>query len=368
MRIVLGLHDHKYWLAFSLISDIGPKRMLHLFDAFSDLKSAWHAPPQALSRAGFNESLVTHIVSERQKINPDRELHRVHKVDAFLLTLADANYPTLLRDLDDAPAVLYVRGTLLPQDSRAVCIVGTRKATVYGKDAAYMLAKDLAANGVTIISGLAQGIDAAAHQGALDGGGRTIGVMGNGISDVYPSESLELAREIIHHGAVITEFAIGSPPIAKNFPRRNRVMSGMAHGVLVVEAGERSGALITAGYAGEQGRDVYAVPSNIFNPEGRGVNRLIQDGAKLVMSAKDVLDEIEMAHTFVETRTVAEQVAPANDTETELLDLLSNDPLHIDDLVRLSGFSVATVSSTLTILELKGLARTVGTMQYSLAR
>ncbi len=362
------LDDRKYWLGFSLISDIGPRRILHLHEAFGNLQAAWHASAPELLRAGLGEPLATHVVEQRNRLDLDRELARIRKVDAFLLTLADANYPTLLHDLEDAPAVLYVRGALLPADERAVCIVGTRKATVYGRDAAYALAKDLAANGVTVISGLAQGVDAAAHRGALDGGGRTIAVMGNGISEVYPLESLELAREIVHgeHGAVLTEFGIGTPPVGKNFPRRNRVMSGLAHGVLVVEAGDRSGALITARYAAEQGRDVFAVPSNIFNPEGRGTNRLIQDGAKLVMSAEDVLDEIETAHTFVQARAVAQAVAPADDTENTLLELLSYDPIHIDDLVRLSGLPVATVSSTLTLLELKGLARSVGAMQYSL--
>lgn len=361
------LQDHKYWLGFSLIPDIGPKRILSLLDEFGSLEAAWHAERARLIRAGLGETLTARIVDKRKTIDLDHEMQRVAKVDAFLLTLLDDEYPPLLRDIEDAPPLLYARGTLLPQDNHAVCIVGTRKSTVYGREAAYMLAKDLAASGVTIISGLALGIDAAAHQGALDAGGRTIGVMGNGINDVYPSENLELARQIITQGCVVTEFPIGAPPAGKNFPRRNRVMSGLALGVLVVEAGERSGALITTSYAAEHGRDVFAVPSNIFNQAGRGTNRLIQDGAKLVMGAQDVLDEIDLAHTQVETRSRTEAVVPANDTEAALLDLLSHDPIHIDDLVRLSGLPIATVSSTLTILELKGLARTVGSMQYSIA-
>lgn len=360
------MEDRKYWLGFSLIPDIGPKRILHLLNEFGSLDAAWHADREKLRRARLSEAHITRIVDKRATIDLDREMKRVAKVDAFLLTLLDEDYPHLLRDIEDAPAVLYARGSVLPVDERAVCIVGTRKSTVYGHDAAYMLAKDLAASGVTIISGLALGIDSAAHRGALDAGGRTIAVMGNGISDVYPPENLELAREIVGQGCVLTEFPIGAQPLGKNFPRRNRVMSGLALGVLVIEAGDHSGALITTNYALEQGRDVFAVPSNIFNQAGRGTNRLIQDGAKLVMSAQDVLDEIDMAHMQVEAKTKTEAVAPANDTEAALLDLMSHDPIHIDDLVRLSGLPVATVSSTLTILELKGLARTVGSMQYSL--
>ncbi len=361
-----GLDHQKYWLGFSLIPDIGTKRILQLVDAFGSLQVAWGASRQQLLKAGLSEAVVDGMLAARDELNLDREMQRVRRVDAFLLTLADDNYPQHLRDLDDAPALLYVRGELLPHDRLAVCIVGTRKATVYGKDVAYQLARELAANGVTVVSGLAQGIDAAAHQGALDAGGRTIGVMGNGISDVYPQESLPLAREIIRSGAVITEFPIGTAPTARNFPRRNRVMSGLSLGVLVVEAGEKSGALITARHAAEQGRDVYAVPSNIFNMEGRGTNRLIQDGAKLVMSAADILEEIEITHTIRETSITTHETVPPSDDEGRLLQLLSNDPIHIDDLVRVSGLPVAAVSSTLTILELKGLARAVGRMQYAL--
>jgi DNA processing protein len=360
------LNHQKYWLGFSLIPDIGPKRSLQLLHAFGGLQAAWEATHQQLVQAGLPVAVADGVLAARSRLNLERELERVRRVDAFLLTLVDDQYPPLLRDVDDAPALIYVRGELYPQDRLAVCVVGTRKPTLYGKDAAYQLARNLAANGVTIVSGLAQGIDAAAHRGALDAGGRTIGVMGNGISDVYPHDSLPLAREIIRSGAVVTEFPIGTAPTARNFPRRNRVMSGLSLGVLVVEAGEKSGALITARHAAEQGRDVYAVPSNIFNAEGRGTNRLIQDGAKLVMSVADVLEEIEVTHTLMEASITTKETVPPTDDEAHLLQLLSNDPIHIDDLVRASGLPVATVSSMLTILELKGLARAVGRMQYSL--
>ena len=310
------MDERKFWLGFSLIPDVGPKRIFHLHNQFGDLETAWAAGAQRLQDVGFSKKLAAQIVEKRKQIRLDYEWERVKRVDAFILTPLQDDYPPLLKNTDDPPAVLYIRGTLYPEDSRAVCIVGTRKATVYGQDVAYKLASDLASQGVTVVSGLAQGIDSAAHQGALDAGGRTIGVMGNGISEVYPDDSLELARDVITQGCVMTEFALDTPPIGRNFPRRNRIMSGMAHGVVVVEAGERSGSLITAGLAGEQGRDVFAVPHNIFNPEGRGANHLIQDGAKLVMGADDVLEEIDAAHQFVEVSTKAAAIAPENETRS----------------------------------------------------
>jgi DNA processing protein len=247
-------------------------------------------------------------------------------------------------------------------------IVGTRKATTYGRDVAYDLAKQLGQNGVTVVSGLAHGIDTAAHRGALDGGGRTIAVLGCGIDRIYPADNRELAQEMSRHGAIISEFALGTPPEGRNFPRRNRVISGMALGVLVIEADLGSGALITAEMALDQGREVFAVPGNIYNHTSRGTNRLIQDGAKLVISVNDILDELDIRHQSVQTQAIAEHIVPANETEARLLEQLSADPLHVDDIARLCGLPIATVTSTLTVLELKGLARAVGQMQYTVAR
>lgn len=361
------MDEQKYWLALSLIPQIGSKRLIQLWQHFGQLSTVWHASHDTLIQSGLSETVTNQLIEARAKIDPDYELSRIHKVDAFLVTLADDTYPESLRHIDDPPAMLYVRGNFTPQDNRALCIVGTRRATKYGQDVTYRMAKELAANGITIVSGLALGVDTQAHLGALDGGGRTIAVMGTGINKVYPESNLPLARRIITHGAVITEYPIGMNPLGQNFPRRNRIMSGLTLGVLVAEAGETSGALITARTAAEQGRDVFAIPSNIFNPEGRGVNRLIQDGAKLVMSVQDILEEVDSTYEWVETRTQTEKVVPADDNEAALLAILGHDPIHIDDLVRLSQLPIATVSSTLTLMELKGLALNVGNMQYTLA-
>jgi DNA processing protein len=358
--------DRKYWLGFSLVPEIGAKRLSLLLNWFGDLARAWTATEAQLVQSGLEKQPIANLLRVRQQLDLLAEVAKVERAGAWLLTLDDERYPPLLAELPGAPPVLYVRGALSVADERAICIVGTRKATTYGRDAAHHFAKMLAAQGVTVVSGLAHGIDTAAHQGALDGGGRTIAVLGCGIDKIYPSDNHKLAQTITHQGAIITEFPVGTPPEARNFPRRNRVMSGLSLGVLVVEAPEKSGALITATIAAEQGREVFAVPGNIFNPMSKVPHHLIQDGAKLVADVSDILNELKIAHDNVQTRTMTERIVPANQQEAALLGFLTLDPIHIDDLVRLCGLSVAVVSSTLTILELKGLVRSVGYMQYCL--
>lgn len=360
------MSDRKYWLGFSLVPEIGTKRISLLRNWFGDLATAWSASESQLRQAGLEKSPITNLLTARKTLNLEAELEKVERIGAHLLTLVDEAYPPLLRELGDAPPILYVRGTLLPEDQRALSMVGTRKATVTGRDTAYNLSKQLVGYGITIISGLAHGIDSAAHRGAIEGGGRTIAVLGCGIDTFYPRDNQKLAMDIIKNGALISEFPVGTPPEARNFPRRNRVISGLALGVIVVEAPEKSGALITASVAAEQGREVFAIPGNIFNPNSSGTNRLIQDGAKLVMNVDDILSEFNIVRESVQTRTVTEQIAPSNTLEAQILQHLSADPIHIDDLVRQLGLPVATVSSTLTILELKGLARATGYMQYCL--
>jgi DNA processing protein len=359
--------ENRFWLAFSLVHSIGTKRIQHLAQSFGSLAAAWSATEAELKRAGLEESPRTQLLKARTTMNIDEEIRKIERASARFLTLADGAYPAMLKALPDAPPVLYVLGELTSQDEKALAVVGTRKATKMGRDAALDLSQELARNGVTIVSGLAPGIDAAAHEGALQGGGRTLAVLGSGIDRIYPRENLELARRVYKSGAILSEFPIGTPPEKRNFPRRNRVISGLSLGVLVVEAPEGSGALITAHDAADQGRDVFAVPSSIYNTMGAGTNRLIQDGAKLVMNAEDILSELNITHQNISVRTKAERIAPENPIEVILLQHLSVEPLHVDELARMCGLPIPTVMSTLTLLELKGLAQMVGQMQYSLA-
>jgi DNA processing protein len=358
--------DSKYWLGFSLVPEIGPRRVDRLLKWFGDIRDAWHAAESDLRRAGLEPQPTANLVKKRLSLDLDTEVARVTRTGARLVAYADPGYPEALKHLPDPPLVLYVRGALLPQDEQSLAVVGTRKASAYGRDAAYSLSRQLARHGITIISGLAVGIDTAAHRGALDGGGRTIAILGCGIDQVYPRENGPLAAEIARCGALVSEFPLGTPPDSRNFPRRNRVISGMSLGVLVAEAPEHSGALITAEMAAEQGHDVFAIPGNIFNMSSRGTNRLIQDGAKLVLDVDDILDELQIARANLEVKRSTEDAVPTDDTERQILAQLNADPIHVDDLARLCNMPIALITSSLTILELKGLAQKVGPMQYCL--
>jgi DNA processing protein len=358
----------KYWLGFNLIKGIGPVRLRALRQYFGDLEIAWNAPETELLAAGLDRRSLANLLQARQAVDLDGILRDVDELSAIVLTLDDPDYPSLLHELPDAPPVLYVKGTLADADQWAVAFVGTRRATVYGRDMTHQLVTSLVNAGITIVSGLALGIDAAAHKAALDAGGRTIAVLGCGIDTVYPPEHRKLADAVVNSGALITEFPPGTPPEAKNFPVRNRLISGLALGVVVVEAPENSGALLTADHAAEQGRDVFAVPGNVTARSSVGANRLIQSGAKLVISADDILDELNLTRSTVETRTQLREIAPSDPTEASLARCLGAEPLHIDELCQLCGLPITQVSSTLALMELKGMVRRLEGMQYTLAR
>ena len=351
-----------YWVLLSTVSQIGPARFKKLLEAFGDAEAAWKASPGALAMAGLDRRAVEALAALRSKADPAEVWQKVERTGAKVVTWDDAAYPEQLGHIPDPPPVLYIRGNLLPTDRFAVAVVGTRRVTAYGRQVAERLVADLARAGVTIVSGLARGTDAVAHRAALQAGGRTLAVLGSGLDRIYPTEHAGLAREIERQGALISEFPPGTPPDALNFPRRNRIISGLSMGTLVVEAGETSGALITADFALEQGREVFAVPGSILSPASIGPNRLIQDGAKLVRGAQDVLEELNVS-AIVQQEAVRE-VLPGNETEAALLRLLGGEPRHIDELGRAAALPVAEVSSALTMLELKGLVRQVGGMNY----
>ncbi len=363
------MSEVKYWVGFNMIPGIGRVRFGRLLEYFGDLEKAWHADPAELKSAGLDSRSVQAIAARRPKIELEAAMDRLERYNVNVLTQTNPSFPQRLKEIYDVPPVLYVRGTLTPDDEWALAVVGTRRATMYGREVTERLVTDLAKNKITIVSGLARGIDSIAHRAALAAGGRTIAVFACGLDMVYPAENQKLAREIIEHGALVSDYPLGTKPKAENFPRRNRIMSGLSLGVLVTEAMERSGALITARLALEQDREVFAVPGSILSLSSQGSNRLIRDGAKLVLDVNDILEELNLSMVPQQLEFMEpEELLPENETELLLLKCLSREPLHIDELCRHSSLPISTVSSTLTMMELKGMVNQLGNMDYVIAR
>ena len=361
-------HHQQFWLGLHLIPNFGIAKLSKLLSHFGSAESLWRESDSNIMRLDMPRALLHQFCASRRNIDVTREMDRVAQAGACLITLEDETYPMLLRSLPDRPLLLFVRGRKALGNESSVAVVGTRKASRYGWDVAFQLSNQLARHGVTVISGMAHGIDAAAHRGALDAGGKTIAVVATGIDRVYPRENADLADDIAANGAIVSEMPLGTAPLGKNFPQRNRIISGLSLGVLVAEAPIKSGALNTVSHAIEQGRDVFAVPHNIYSPSGQGGNILIQEGAKLVANVEDVVEELQVTHLNVETRSRAKEIQPANEAEDAILQQLGADPVHVDLIVRQTDLPTATVTSTLTMLELKGLAESAGPMQYCRAR
>jgi DNA processing protein len=336
-----------------------------LLDYFGDASTAWGAMLSDLKSAGLEPRVAEALLTARRTTDPDREMARVHEAGAHVLTWESENYPERLREVDDAPPVLYVLGEVAPQDSFAVAIVGTRRITPYGRAATAQLASELAQAGVTVVSGLARGVDTVAHSTSIESGGRTLAVLGSGVDIIYPPENKTLARRLVDEGAgaIISEYPLGTLPEPTNFPPRNRIISGLSLGVLVVEAGEKSGALITVSFALEQNRDVFAIPGPITSRMSDGPNRLLKRGASCVTCAQDILDELQIG--MVSEHVEAVRSLPTDPTERMLLEYLQASSQHIDELTNLSGLPASTVSAVLTMMELKGMVRHLGGMQYS---
>jgi DNA processing protein len=283
------------WVALSFVTGVGSRTAALLIDRFGSAEDCFAASPAELERAGLKTESIETLCDAGLRDRADRELERVAQLGGKVLALSDDRYPALLRETYDPPIVLYLVGDLeRALDQPAVAVVGSRRCSTYGRNAAEMLGRELGARGVTIVSGLARGIDSGAHRGAIEAGGLTVAVMGTGLDSIYPRENRRLADQIAASGSLVTEFPLGTPPLSQNFPFRNRVISGLALGVMVVEGAERSGSLITARLASEQGREVFAVPGNITSAKSFGPNYLIKDGAKLVQSWRDVIEEFPL--------------------------------------------------------------------------
>ena len=391
-----------YWVALSRVPRLGSARFRLLESFFEgDMSAAWTATARDLRAAGVGRAVAQSIVSAREMSSPDQELSRLSNAGVTAINWHDPAYPLRLKETDNAPPVLYVRGVLPPIDAPSIAVVGTRRPTDYGYRVTADLCASLAAHGVVVVSGLALGIDARAHKSTVDAGGATVAVLGNGLDIVYPRENLRLAERIVDEGgAIISEFPIGVRPEASNFPRRNRIISGMTLGTLVTEAGETSGTRWTVYHALEQNREIFCVPGSVYSESSRLTNRLIREGAKLVCNVNDILVEIGLetsgrqiplglsnseasSHALAKTEANGHAQTPPtryhnpiecqsatpedpDADEAELLQHIAGDPVHIDDLVTFCQRPIAEVSSLLTMLELKGLVRQVGTMHYQL--
>jgi DNA processing protein len=353
-----------YWVLLSMVAGIGPMRFRRLLEVCGDARRGWLASDAALGLAGLERRSAESLRQLRSSLTPEAAFQRLERLGVRTVTMLDGDYPAALREIADPPPVLFVRGRLTEADANAVALVGTRRATTYGRTVAERFGRDLATAGITVVSGLAKGIDTVAHRSAVEAGGRTIAVLGNGLDQVYPPENTQLVRRIVENdaGAVVSEFPPGVPPDAVNFPRRNRIISGLCAATVIVEAGHRSGALITADFALEQGRDVFAVPGSILSPLSAGPNGLIKQGASPATDAQDILDALGLATdgSAGQVRTVE----ALDEQEVVVLQALSAEPRHVDELARMVGRGAGEVVATLTLLELKGLARHAGSMTY----
>lgn len=360
------MSEAKYWVGFSLVPGIGRVRLGRLIEHFGNLENAWQAKGAELMAAGLDARSVRAILAARPALDLDVEVEKLERSGISAIPQDDPRFPRRLKEIYDSPPVLYVRGSFVPGDEWALAVVGTRRPTMYGREVAERLTADLARNDVTVVSGLARGIDTVAHRAALAAGGRTVAVLASGVDIIYPPENRRLAEEITERGALVSDYPPGTKPRAEHFPRRNRIMSGLALGTLVIEATENSGALITARMALEQDREVFAVPGSILSPASTGTNRLIRDGAKAVLGVEDILEELNL-NTLPRQLPLTELV-PEDETESLILQCLAQGPAHIDDLCRASSLPISTLSSALTLMELKGMVTQLGNMNYAAAR
>jgi len=382
--------ETKSLIHLSLIRGVGNQTIRCLLRAFASAQKALTAASEELAQVdGLTPAIRQRIVGGREDVSIDRELQLIQTHGCQVVTIHDESYPSLLKQIADSPPLLYIKGKLPPENTLNIAVVGSRSPTDYGKTICHQLSYQLAAKGITVVSGFARGLDTCAHRGALDAKGRTIGVLGNGLSLVYPEENRGLADDIVESGALISEFPMTMPPIARNFPRRNRVISGLTWGTLVVEASDRSGALITARFAAEQGREVFAVPGQVFSKLSRGTHQLINQGAHLINTVDDLLDalpthclelprlsstaqppkESQVQSVVNHTPTQATQPTPApalqlSADEQAVLAAIDSPSSHIDQIARIAKLPINKVSGTLVMLELKEIIQQLPGKRY----
>ncbi|HEX9973716.1 MAG TPA: DNA-processing protein DprA [bacterium] len=353
--------DKEQLINLSAIPGVGATRIRALVAHFKSIETIFSASLKQLTAVDGVEIKTAKSIKEFSDFDyGTQQVNKAKHEGIDIIDFWDESYPENLKRIYDPPAFIFVKGTLSKQDKYAISIVGTRLPSSYGKVVAEKIAKELAQKGLVIVSGLARGIDTISHWAAVQSGGRTIAVMGSGLDHIYPGENKKLAEKIIEQGALISEFPMGTKPDAVNFPRRNRIISGLALGTIVVEAGLKSGALLTANYALEQNREIFAVPGNINSPKSLGTNQIIKDGAKLISSANDVLIELEpqLKHFLKEDEAKSRELPQdLSELEKMLLETLTNVPIHIDKLSKVIGKSTAETLSALLPLEFKDLVK-----------
>lgn len=363
----------KYFNAFNQIPGIGPRKFKKLLECFGTLEKAWKAPVSDLKIIFENEESAAAFAEKRKKTDPNKEMEKVEKAGVQIITILDENYPRPLREIPNPPALIYAKGKYLFSASGVspkptVAVVGARKFTQYGKMAAEKICLELARNGIIIVSGLALGIDAIAHRYCLEGGSETIAVLGTGLNKIYPPANAPLAKKIIENGGcVISEYPIDMGGLKQNFPQRNRIISGLSLATVVIEAKEKSGSLITANFALEQNREIFAVPGSIFSKYSEGTNNLLKEGARPVSSAEDILKELNIEPS----KNSAKKYEPKTPEEKIILEILdgaegNNEGIHIDKITKLSKLSPSKAGAIISLLELKGAVKNIGGGNYRL--
>ena len=359
------LSDAAFRVAFTYVSGIGPARLNALERFFEDLGEAWGADRSALRDAGLDQRTIEELETTRITLDPHEAYLRLQESNVSALTPGDPAYPRRLKEISDPPPLLYVKGELLDRDEWSLAIVGTRRPTPYGIQVTRTLTAELASSGLTVVSGLARGVDGIAHETALEHGGRTVAVVASGLDSVYPPEHKGLAMRILDSGgALLSEYPLGTRPDARHFPRRNRIIAGVTLGTLVTEASEKSGTWHTVTSALDQGREVFAVPGPITSEQSTGANNVIKRGlGKLVSRAQDILEELNVGP--IERQAQLVEQLPQDPAEAALLERIGHEPIHVDELSRLLQQPVHETAAAMATLELKGLIHQVGPMTYA---
>lgn len=355
--------ENEYLILLSTFSYFGPERIKLLISYFYSAKKVWEAKGNDLIEVGIPEKKVKEFSEFKNSFDVNFYFKKLEKLGIKFVTFLDKNFPKVLTKLDGSPVVLYYKGTLSSLQNPSVAIVGTRKMTSYGKEVAEIFSRELSRFGVTIISGLARGIDTTAHKACLEVDGTTVAVLGCGLDMVYPPENRNLGEEIIKkNGAIISEYPLGYPALPENFVVRNRIVSGLSSCVLVIEGAEKSGTLTTATHAAEQGKTVFAIPGQITSPLSKAPLFLLKNGARIATEPKDILDELNVSVKV--DREKMKKIAPDSPEDVKILEILDNEPLYLDELVRISGEKTSFISARLTIMEMKGLVKNLGGGKY----